>query len=189
MDDWGFEHLNRWLEQRVELPADKPLGAVPNRRGAEAYGRIRWRTGRSRHLPIRLWEGKAATPRRRLGGSTALARRLLSIRKRLRSADACKRSTGPAIESARVNDFFKPPPTQTTPEPQRYRMPPWFGAPRGTLPGVVALERVVVHTDKVAICLTRLAAYPTGFEVIFSDEHLPLPPGEGDSPSPVTVIS
>jgi site-specific recombinase XerD len=20
MDDWGFEHLNRWLEQRVELP-------------------------------------------------------------------------------------------------------------------------------------------------------------------------
>ena len=20
MDDWGFEHLNRWLEHRVELP-------------------------------------------------------------------------------------------------------------------------------------------------------------------------
>jgi hypothetical protein len=29
---------------------------------------------------------------------------------------------------------------------------------------VVALERVLVRTDKVAICLTRLAAYPTGFE-------------------------
>jgi hypothetical protein len=63
-----------------------------------------------------------------------------------------------------VNDFFERPPAQTTPEPQRYRMPPWFGAPRGTLPGVVALECVLVRTDKVAICLTRLAAYPTGFE-------------------------
>jgi hypothetical protein len=49
------------------------------------------------------------------------------------------------------------------PEP-RYRMPPWFGAPSGTLPGVVALERVLACTDKVAVCVTRLAAYPTGFE-------------------------
>jgi len=50
------------------------------------------------------------------------------------------------------------------PEPERYRMPPWFGAPRSTLPGVVAVERILAQTDKVAVCVTRLAAYPTGFE-------------------------
>jgi hypothetical protein len=44
-------------------------------------------------------------------------------------------------------------------------MPPWFGAPHGTLPGVVALERVLARTNRVAVCLTRLAAYPTGFEL------------------------
>jgi hypothetical protein len=43
-------------------------------------------------------------------------------------------------------------------------MPPWSGAPRGTLPGVVAFERVLARTDRVAVCVTRLAAYPTGFE-------------------------
>jgi hypothetical protein len=74
------------------------------------------------------------------------------------------RISGPAIESLRLNDFFEPPPKAIVPEPQRYRIPPWFGAPRGTLPGVVALERVLARTDKVAVCLTRLAAYPTGFE-------------------------
>ena len=43
-------------------------------------------------------------------------------------------------------------------------MRPWFGPPRGTLPAVVPLERVLARTDKVAVCLSRLAAYPTGFE-------------------------
>jgi hypothetical protein len=43
-------------------------------------------------------------------------------------------------------------------------MPPWFGAPRGTLPGVVALERILAQTEKLAVCVTRVAAYPTGFE-------------------------
>jgi hypothetical protein len=63
-----------------------------------------------------------------------------------------------------VNEFFEPPPKSAVPEPQRYRTPPWLSAPSGTLPGVVALERVLAHTDKVAVCVTRLAAYPTGFE-------------------------
>ncbi|MGI8623723.1 MAG: hypothetical protein ACR2NB_09620 [Solirubrobacteraceae bacterium] len=39
-----------------------------------------------------------------------------------------------------------------------------MSAPRGTLPGVVAFERVLAKNDKVAVCVTRLAAYPTGFE-------------------------
>lgn len=63
-----------------------------------------------------------------------------------------------------MSDFFQPPPKPDVPEPQRYRMPPWFGAPRGTLPGIVAFERVLARTDKVAVCVTRLAAYTTGFE-------------------------
>jgi hypothetical protein len=64
-----------------------------------------------------------------------------------------------------LNGFFAPATRPIAPEPQRYRMPPWLGAPRGTLPGVVALERVLARTDEVAVCVTRLAAYPTGFEL------------------------
>jgi hypothetical protein len=63
-----------------------------------------------------------------------------------------------------LNEFFEPPPKPVAPEPQRYRRPPWVGAPPGTLPGVVPFERVLAQTDKVAVCVTRLAAYPTGFE-------------------------
>lgn len=63
-----------------------------------------------------------------------------------------------------VNEFFEPPPKSVAPEPQRYRRPPWVGAPSGTLPGIVAVERVLAQTDKVAVCVGRLAAYPTGFE-------------------------
>jgi hypothetical protein len=63
-----------------------------------------------------------------------------------------------------LNDFFEPPPKAVVPEQRRYRIPPWFGAPRGTLPGVVGVERILARTEKVAVCATRLAAYPTGFE-------------------------
>lgn len=70
----------------------------------------------------------------------------------------------PAIQSLTVNEFFEPPPRSALPEPQRYRTPPWLGAPRATLPGVVALELILARTDKVAVCVTRLAAYPTGFQ-------------------------
>lgn len=63
-----------------------------------------------------------------------------------------------------MNDFFELPPKPAVPEPQRYRAPPWFSAPSGTLPGLVPFERILAQTDKVAICVTRIAAYPTGFE-------------------------
>jgi hypothetical protein len=62
-----------------------------------------------------------------------------------------------------LSEFFEPPPPPGEPEP-RYRMPPWLGPPRGTLPAVVPLERVLAGTEKVAVCVTRFAAYPTGFE-------------------------
>jgi hypothetical protein len=76
-----------------------------------------------------------------------------------------------------VSDFFEPPPGPAVPEPQRYRTPPWISAPDGTLPGVVAVERVLTQTAKVAVCVSRLAAYPAGFEfdvltMIAGDDYL-----------------
>ncbi len=62
-----------------------------------------------------------------------------------------------------MSEFFEPPPPPVESEP-RYRTPPWFGPPRGTLPGIARLERVLARTDKVAVCVVQLAAFPTGFE-------------------------
>jgi hypothetical protein len=63
------------------------------------------------------------------------------------------------------DDFFEPPPPpEPEPEPESPPTPPWFGAPRGMLPGVVALDLVVARNDQVAVCVARLAGYPTGFE-------------------------
>lgn len=65
-----------------------------------------------------------------------------------------------------VDGFFESlPPAADEPPEESYRRPPWLGAPRGTLPGVVALERVLARTEVAAVCVTRLGAYPTGFEV------------------------
>jgi hypothetical protein len=44
-------------------------------------------------------------------------------------------------------------------------MPPWVRAPADTLPGVVPLELVLARTEHVAVCVTRLGAYPEGFEL------------------------
>ncbi|HME04427.1 MAG TPA: hypothetical protein VKG38_15510, partial [Solirubrobacteraceae bacterium] len=61
--------------------------------------------------------------------------------------------------------FFEPIPPQDESREPRYRPPPWVSAPDGMLPGVVALELVLAKTDKAAVCLTRIGAYPTGFEI------------------------
>jgi hypothetical protein len=63
-----------------------------------------------------------------------------------------------------MTEFFEPPaPQPPPPRPPRQRTPPWFSAPRGTLPGVVALELVLARTPRAAVCVTRLGAYPQGF--------------------------
>jgi len=65
-----------------------------------------------------------------------------------------------------MGEFVEPPPPSAQPpSPTRFRMPPWFGAPHGTLPGVVDLELVVARTEKVAVCVGRIAAYAAGFEL------------------------
>jgi hypothetical protein len=61
-------------------------------------------------------------------------------------------------------EFFEPPAPRPEQPPQpRHELPPWFEAPHGILPGVVALELLLARTSKVAVCATRLEAYPTGF--------------------------
>jgi hypothetical protein len=65
---------------------------------------------------------------------------------------------------SKVSDFFAFEPPPPVPEPAVHRQPPWLGAPNGTLPGVVALELVLARTDRYAVCVSRLGAYPTGFE-------------------------
>jgi hypothetical protein len=63
-----------------------------------------------------------------------------------------------------VSEFFEPP--QPLEEPERLEpRPPWRHAPSGTLPGVVPLELVLARTKQVAVCVTRLGVYPTGFEL------------------------
>jgi hypothetical protein len=60
-------------------------------------------------------------------------------------------------------------------------MPPWFSAPSGTLPGVVALELVIARNERVAVCVTRLGAYPSGFEL----DLVTMAGGEGDELDPL----
>lgn len=64
-----------------------------------------------------------------------------------------------------MNEFFDAPLPRPVEAELRYRMPPWLAAPRGTLPGVVALDLVLARTEKVAVCISRAAAYATGFEL------------------------
>jgi hypothetical protein len=64
-----------------------------------------------------------------------------------------------------TSEFFEQPVVAVAPEPPRYRMPPWVRSPEGTLPGIVPLELVLARTDKVAVCVAQIAAYPAGFEL------------------------
>jgi hypothetical protein len=61
-------------------------------------------------------------------------------------------------------EFFEPPTARLRPpRRERHRMPPWLGAPNGSLPGVIPLELVLARTAQVAVCVSRLGAYPSGF--------------------------
>jgi hypothetical protein len=75
-----------------------------------------------------------------------------------------------------VSDFFVFPEPEPEPErPRRPPQPPWIAPPRGYVPGGVALRLVLARNDRVAVALTKLAAYPVGFEfelvVLTADEE------------------
>ncbi|MGO9883717.1 MAG: hypothetical protein ACLPV4_11965 [Solirubrobacteraceae bacterium] len=77
-----------------------------------------------------------------------------------------------------MSDFFAVEPPPPPPKHEVHRQPPWAGAPHGTLPGVVATELVLAQSERYAVCISRLSAYPTGFEF----ELLSLAsPGDPDS--------
>jgi hypothetical protein len=78
-----------------------------------------------------------------------------------------------------VSEFFEPPPPLEKPE-HLEPGPVWRHAPSGTLPGVVTLQLVLARTDQVAVCVTRLGAYPTGFEL----ELVTMACGESDALDP-----
>ncbi|MDE3130659.1 MAG: hypothetical protein KGL16_05850, partial [Acidobacteriota bacterium] len=64
-----------------------------------------------------------------------------------------------------MSDFFEFP----KPEPEAARerpraQPPWMSAPAGMLPGVVACELLLARNARAAVAVTKLGAYPVGFE-------------------------
>jgi hypothetical protein len=63
-----------------------------------------------------------------------------------------------------MSDFFEVPPEPSRPPPRPPR-PPWYGPPTGTLPGVIPLELVLAKSNRAAVYISRLTAYPSGFEV------------------------
>ena len=59
--------------------------------------------------------------------------------------------------------FFDPPPPEPpAPQPQRYRYPAWFGPPENVLPGVLALELLLVKTERVCAWIGGGEVYPSG---------------------------
>lgn len=64
-----------------------------------------------------------------------------------------------------MSPFFElPDPGPELKRPPRPPNPPWVSAPTGALPGVVAIELVLAANAKVAVAVTRIGAYPDGFE-------------------------
>lgn len=64
-----------------------------------------------------------------------------------------------------MSDFLWPPPEPPPPSPPWPALPPWTSASSGTLPGVVPVEILLAPSATAAVCVSRLAAYPTGFEL------------------------
>ena len=93
------------------------------------------------------------------------------------------------------DDAITPP---EPPEEEEYESPEWLGAPSGWVGGVVAVERVIGKSDKAAVFVTRLSAYPTGFSLVvealvrspldLDGFQLHQPPGRVVDPVPDSVV-
>jgi len=62
-------------------------------------------------------------------------------------------------------EFFEPPPPPPEPPRRATPLPPWVGPPSGSLPGVVGLELMLARTVAVALYVTYVVAYASGFEL------------------------
>lgn len=59
--------------------------------------------------------------------------------------------------------FFDPPPAEPPrPETFRYRMPVWSGPAENVVPGIAALELLLVNTGRIAVWIGEAEAYPNG---------------------------
>lgn len=67
----------------------------------------------------------------------------------------------PAGRVGRV-EFFAPLPSPEEP-PRRPPREPWDGPPVGVVPGIVALELVLVRTERVLVAIPVVEAYPDGY--------------------------
>jgi hypothetical protein len=80
-----------------------------------------------------------------------------------------------------MSDFFQFPEPEPATQPQpRPVHPPWVQAPRGVIPGAVPLELVLARSERAAVAVTKLGAYPDGFDfevlVLVSDGEDELDP-------------
>jgi hypothetical protein len=60
------------------------------------------------------------------------------------------------------DDLRPPPPPEELPEEE---VPEWSSAPEGWIGSVVAVAELIGRSDEAAVCLSRVVAYPIGFEV------------------------
>ena len=64
-----------------------------------------------------------------------------------------------------MSDFFQfPEPEAEPPRQPRPALPPWLQPPSGVLPGAVPLELLLVRTSRAAVAVTKIGAYPEGFD-------------------------
>jgi hypothetical protein len=61
-----------------------------------------------------------------------------------------------------MTGFFEPPPPRPAPADE-WQEPVWLRAPRNMLGGVVPVEIVIGRSDRAAVCVLGVVAYPTGF--------------------------
>jgi hypothetical protein len=85
--------------------------------------------------------------------------------------------TGPDPEPS-IGLFESPPFPPVPPAPQPYRMPEWTGPPEHVVPGVVALELLLVNMGRHAVWISQAEVYPTGVSLrVDLHGRDPAPPG------------
>src|SRR5689334_25343320 len=76
------------------------------------------------------------------------------------------------------DEFFTPPPQREHVKPGS--RPEWMGPPRGTVPAVLPIERMVARSNDAAVYLSGLWVYKAGFEyevfVVAKDQGSELDP-------------
>jgi hypothetical protein len=60
------------------------------------------------------------------------------------------------------DDLRPPPPPEELPDEE---MPEWSSAPEGWIGSVVPVAELIGRSEEAAVCLSRVVAYPVGFEV------------------------